>query len=156
MARAHRVRRLREQRELHAAVAEYAGARRRAREVRPLKGRADLALESLARVDYLQRQAHALRALAGGIRLAGAGFEIDAANVPAAYPKELRRDGAVHAAGEAQHDARPHSPRLPRYMASAAMSAGETPEMRPARPKLSGLTSASFCLASVRRPGTAE
>ncbi len=147
---------LAEQLQLYAAVAQHAWAGRRAREVRRLKGRADLALKGRAGVYQLKGQPHALRALTRVASLAGAGFEVDAAHVPALHRQQLRRDGAVHAAGKAQNHARPHVPCLPMYIASAAMSAGETPEMRPARPKLSGRTAESFCLASVRSPGTAK
>ena len=39
-----------------------------------------------------------------------------------------------------------------RYSSSTAMSAGDTPDTREARPTVSGRSAVSFCTASVRRP----
>ena len=107
-----------------------------------------------ARVDDLQREAHRPGAAPGALRLAGAGLEIEPAHVIALAAQQRGGAGRVHAAGEAEYDHLAHLPALPMYMASAAMSAGDTPDILEARPKLSGRSAASFCLASVRRPGT--
>ena len=96
------------------------------------------------------------RGLLRRLLAASAYVQIQRHDLKAALHEQPCRHGGVHPARQPEYNSLHRHTSLyffaSTHTISAATSAGDTPDMREARPKFSGLIFASFCLASRRRP----
>ena len=154
IARAMRVGKALQRRHFHGRIAQHAGIRRLAAQIGRGKGRAHALLHRPAHILDGQLDPGARGGGAGRLLSSGrAVFQIQRQN-PVFPLQKLRRHGGIHAPGQPQYHGL-HS-FFSTHIISAVISAGETPDIRPARPKFSGRMRPSFCRASVRSPGTAS
>ena len=143
--------------ELERGVAYHAGVRRLAAEIALRKRAAHALFKRRAHVQHGQRYADELRRRDGVAQGGGVGVvHIQSVHLMPGALEQHRRHGGVHPAGKAEDDLAHFLPLASVYIISTDTSAGETPEMRPACPKLAGRIFFSFSRASILSPGTSS
>ena len=141
--------------ELHIWIADNAGVWGLAAEIAVRERAADLPLQLLLHVDDLEGDTDELRRADGVCKRALPGVvKIHALHLEALLFEERGAHGGIHSAGKAQNYLAHF--KLSIYTISTLTSAGDTPEMRLACPKLSGRIFFSFSRASSRSPVTAS